>query len=136
MSASVFVAGRGAVTAFGLGRERLATAIFRRETALVARRRLAAVDCLTSVAGEISAQTLADAGTETELPFHLARAAAREALWEARADATDLAFVLATTKGDLSGVIGRGTGMGNPHRLARRARGRAGARRASACPAG
>jgi 3-oxoacyl-(acyl-carrier-protein) synthase len=120
MSARIFVAGRGAVSAFGPGRERLATAIFQRETSLAARRRLAAVDCLTSVAGEVSAQMLADAGAETELPFHLARAAAREALAEARADAADVAFVLATTKGDLSDVVGGGAGLGNPHRLARR----------------
>jgi 3-oxoacyl-(acyl-carrier-protein) synthase len=120
MSARVFVAGRGAVTAFGPGRERLAAAIFLRETALLARRRLADVDCLTSVAGEVSAPTLAEAGSETELPFHLARAAAREAIAEARTDAAGLAFVLATTKGDLSGVVGPGTGLGIPQRLAQR----------------
>jgi 3-oxoacyl-(acyl-carrier-protein) synthase len=120
MSARVFVAGRGAVTAFGPGRERLATAVFGRETALLARRRLAAVDCLTSVAGEVSASTLADAGSESELPFHLGRVAAHEALREAGADAARVALVLATTKGDLSGVVGRGTGLGLPQRLAHR----------------
>lgn len=120
MSARVFLGGRGAVTAFGSGRERLARAIFGRETALLARRRLAAVDCLTSVAGEVSAPTVADAGSEAELPFHLARLAAREALAEAGAAAGDAALVLATTKGDLSGVVGRGTGLGLPQRLARR----------------
>jgi len=112
MSRRVHVVGRGAVTPFGDGAATLCDAIFAGRSAIAPRRRLADVDCLTAVAAEMPATEAA----ETELPFLMAVRAASEAC----PDRGGVALVLATTKGDLSGVTGPGDGLGNPHRLAQR----------------
>jgi 3-oxoacyl-(acyl-carrier-protein) synthase len=120
MSRTVHVAGRGAVTGFGEGREEFLSSIFRGETAVAPLRRLAGTDCLTSVAAEVPATMVDAAGGENGLALWLATVAAREALAEAgREHAAGLSLVLGTTKGDLSGICGPGDGLGNPYRTAR-----------------
>jgi 3-oxoacyl-(acyl-carrier-protein) synthase len=101
----VYVAGAGAVTPFGPGAGTLLDAIFRGESAVKGRERLADVDCLTDVAAELPGEW-ADA-----------ERAASAALDEA--GAAD-ALIVASTKADLSGVVGKGDGLGSPYRLARR----------------
>jgi 3-oxoacyl-(acyl-carrier-protein) synthase len=121
MSAAVHVSGRGAVTAFGAGREAFLSSIFRGESAVAPLRRLAGTDCLTSVAAEVPETMVEAAGGENGLALWLATRAAREAMAEAEVrDAGGLSLVLATTKGDLSGVCGPGDGLGNPYSIARR----------------
>jgi len=101
----VHVASAGAVTAFGEGRQRLADAVFAGESAIRPLDRLAGAKCTTRVAAEVP-PAWAD-------PERLARGAMREC---GEADA----LVLATTKADLSGVVGEGEGLGIPYRLAAR----------------
>ncbi|MHC4958137.1 MAG: beta-ketoacyl synthase N-terminal-like domain-containing protein [Planctomycetota bacterium] len=101
----VHVAGTGAVTPFGPGASALLDAIFRGESAVRERDRLADVDCLTRVAAELPGEW-AD-------PARAAAAALDEA------GAAD-ALIVASTKADLSGVVGEGDGLGSPYRLARR----------------
>jgi len=121
MSARVFVAGRGAVTGFGRGSATFVDATFRGETAIAPRRRTAAFVAPTSVAAEVPAHVLPADLAPPDHAFLFAKLAAEEALAEA-GDPTraDLALVLASTKADLSGVVGDGDGLGQPWRLAER----------------
>lgn len=121
MSARVHVVGCGAFSPLGEDRKTFLDAIFGGATALRARRRLAPVESEAAFAAEVPEAVLRDAGAESELPFHMACAAAREALAEAgAADPGSIAFVLSSTKGDLSGITGPGAGLGSPYLLARR----------------
>jgi 3-oxoacyl-(acyl-carrier-protein) synthase len=115
MRERVHVAGRGAFSAFGPGLGALLDGVFAGATALRARKRLAHVESQASVAAEVPGSL----AHETELPFHMARAAASEALAAARARES-IAFVLSSTKADMSGITGPGEGLGSPSRLARR----------------
>ena len=99
----VHVGAVGAVTPFGSGASVLCDAVFAGRSALRPLDRLAGTDCLTSVAAEMP-----DAH-----PEKMARAVMEQV---GEADA----FILATTKADLSGIVGPGDGLGNPGRLARR----------------
>ena len=123
---AVFVAGRGAVTTFGAGVGALVDAIWAGRSGVQPRRRTARYDVPTAVAAELPDGLLPDA-PESERPLHLARRAALEALDEARAaDRGAIGLVLASTKADLSGVVGPGEGLGCPARLARRLAGELG----------
>jgi 3-oxoacyl-[acyl-carrier-protein] synthase-1 len=117
----VFVAGRGAVTGFGAGCAAFADGVFAGRTAVLPRRRTAAFDVPTSVAAEIPAAVFAAGLAASEHVFQTAVLAGREAFAEAgepcRA-ATGL--VLASTKADLTGVVGTGDGLGQPWRLGER----------------
>jgi 3-oxoacyl-[acyl-carrier-protein] synthase-1 len=115
----VFVAGRGAVTGFGRGVAALCDAVFAGETALRERRRTAPFRAETTVCGEFPAGTLDELELpERDLPLRAAMLAAEEALDEAgRPDVRRMGVVLATTKGDMSGICGRGAGLGSPIRL-------------------
>lgn len=104
----VYVAATGAVSGFGLGVPALCDAVFAGQSALLPLRRLAGVDCLTEVAGEVPEELSGG----TELPHRLALAAMEECGIQADA------FVLATTKADLSGITEPGNGLGNPGKLA------------------
>lgn len=120
----VFVAGQGAVTGFGTGVAPFLTALFAGRTAIAPRARTARYAVPTAVAAEFPAATLADLAPHQDqtqdLAFASALAAAREALAQAGLDATRTPLVLASTKGDLSGVLDTGTGLGLPARLATR----------------
>ncbi len=118
----VFIVGGGAVSAFGVGVDALLAAVFEGRSGLRSLDRLAAAKSHTEVAGEVPRDVLAAAGGAGELPFHMARLAAREALGalDARHAREGLGLVLSTTKGDISGVWGEGTGLGIPWRLAER----------------
>ena len=126
----VYVAATGAVSGFGAGVPALCDAVFSGRSALLPLRRLAGIDCLTEVAGEVPEEF----GGGTELPYRLARVAMDEC-GQCAGDAD--AFVLATTKGDLSGITGPGDGLGNPWKLAERlADGRPAAAVSCACASG
>jgi 3-oxoacyl-[acyl-carrier-protein] synthase II len=115
VSREVFVAGRGAVTCFGAGRQALCTAVFEGRSGVQPRARLADVDCLTDVAAELPPEIVAGAEREgLPLPLVVATAAAREALAEAEEVEGPLGLVLASTKADLSGIVGPGDGLGRP----------------------
>jgi hypothetical protein len=102
MSRRVFVQSAGAVCGFGAGRESLLHGVFSGDCAL---RPLDRLEGDTAVAAEVPA-AWADA-----------EALARRALDECgSADA----LILATTKGDMSGIVGSGDGDGSPAQLARR----------------
>jgi 3-oxoacyl-(acyl-carrier-protein) synthase len=121
--APAHVAGRGAVSCFGLGRQALVDGIFAGELGIRPRARSASWDVPTAVAAELPAEVFATLGGGGDLALHVAMAAAREALAEAGVDANDgMALVLASTKGDLSGVLAGdgGDGLGLPGRLAER----------------
>ncbi|MCB9869789.1 MAG: beta-ketoacyl synthase [Planctomycetes bacterium] len=114
------VVGRGAVSCFGRGAARLVDAVFAGEQGLRPRARLAKVECLTSVAGEVPREVVDAAGDPTRLPLAMAADAARQAIteWGSAPDRHTL-LVLATTKADLSGIAPHGgAGFGSPHRLA------------------
>jgi 3-oxoacyl-(acyl-carrier-protein) synthase len=116
-----YVAGRGAVTGFGSGCRRLLAAIRAGETAVLPRRRTAALDVPTEVAAEITASDLDELGGVADLAFAVACRAAREALAEAGDPAPGaIGLVLSSTKADLSGIYGPGEGLGLPSRLAAR----------------
>ena len=119
MRRPVFVAGRGAVTGFGRGLSALCDAVFRGETALRRRERTAAYRAETEVCGEFPAGTLPEVALpERDLPLRAALLATEEALEEAgRPDLSRMGVVLATTKGDMSGICGQGAGLGSPIRL-------------------
>lgn len=101
-SPRVFVQGSGAVCGFGAGNATLLHGIFTGDSAL---RPLVRLSGDTRVAGEVP-----PAWANAEL---LARMALDES---GSADA----IILATTKGDLAGIVGEGDALGIPHRLARR----------------
>jgi len=114
----VFIAGRGAVSALGEGREALLGGIFAGRSGLRPLARLAGVACSTSVAGEVPLPS-----DEEGHALAMAARAALEALSEAGWDPDErrgAALVLSTTKADLSGIECEGDGLGNPGRLARR----------------
>ncbi|MBX3464606.1 MAG: hypothetical protein KF830_15665 [Planctomycetes bacterium] len=112
-----FVAGRGAVTAFGAGRTSLAEALWAGRSAVRPRHRTAAFAVPTAVAAEFPAGVLPPG----EPALQAAVLAAHEALAEAgEPPRADLGLVLASTKADLSGVVGAGEGLGQPWRLAHR----------------
>jgi 3-oxoacyl-(acyl-carrier-protein) synthase len=109
------------VTGFGAGRSLLAERIWAGARAVRSRERTAGHPAPTAVAAELPASCLPDGVPPGELPLRLARQAAREALEEAGApDPGGIALVLASTKADLSGVVGEGRGDGCPARLAAR----------------
>ncbi|HEX5052333.1 MAG TPA: beta-ketoacyl synthase N-terminal-like domain-containing protein [Planctomycetota bacterium] len=109
------------MTGFGAGTARFVDAIFAGETAVLPRRRTAAFDVPTTVAAEFPAAVVPDEMPLDEHALHVARLAAHEALAEAgQPSRHDLGLVLASTKGDLTGVVGAGSGFGQPWRLARR----------------
>lgn len=117
------VLGRGAVSALGLGVPALLDGVFAGRCGIVARARTAGFDAPTAVAGEFPSAVFAALGGERDLAFRSALAAAHEALHEARASADQrLGLVLASTKGDLRGVVAGdpGDGLGMPGRLAAR----------------
>jgi 3-oxoacyl-(acyl-carrier-protein) synthase len=115
MRRPVHIAGRGVYSPLGADRPAFLEAIFAGRSALRPLERLAGTECLTSVAAEAHGDVLAAAGRESNLPLHLGALAAREALVEAgEPERAELGLVLATTKGDLSGVWGAGRGLGNP----------------------
>jgi 3-oxoacyl-(acyl-carrier-protein) synthase len=115
-----FIGGGGAVSAFGVGAETLLEAVFAGRSGLRPLERLAGARVQTTIAGEVPADVLADAGGAAALPLHMASLAAREALAgvDARPARAGLGLVLSTTKGDISGVWGEGVGLGIPWRLA------------------
>jgi len=116
----VFVAGRGAVSAFGRGRAALEEGVFAGRRAVAPRRRTAAFRAPTAVAAELPPDCCAGV-PETDLPGAAAVLAAEEALAEARVAArATVGLVLATTKAELSGLCGAGAGFGLPARLAER----------------
>jgi len=98
----VYVQSTGAVCGFGTGREALLNAVFAGDSAL---RPLVRLTGDTAVAAEVP---LAQAD-----PERLALQVLEEC---GRGDA----LILATTKADLSGVVGEGDGLGSPGRLAER----------------
>jgi len=118
---AVRVAGRGAVSAFGIGRAALLDGVFSRANGIQARRRTAAFATPTAVAAELPAADIERLGGAADLVFHIACAAGREALVEAGSPATArIGLVFASTKADLSGLLDRGAGLGSPARLAER----------------
>jgi 3-oxoacyl-[acyl-carrier-protein] synthase-1 len=125
---AVFVAGRGAVTTFGAGVGAFADAVWAGHSGVQPRRRTARFELPTTVAAEVPDDCVPEA-PESDRPLALARRAALEALDEARAaDRGGIGLVLASTKADLSGVVGVGEGLGCPARLARRLAGELGLR--------
>ncbi|MFY9344572.1 MAG: beta-ketoacyl synthase N-terminal-like domain-containing protein [Planctomycetota bacterium] len=121
--AHAHVVGRGAVSCFGRGRQALADAIFAGNLGVLPRVRTAAWDTPTEVAAEFPADLFAALGGGPDLALRAAAAAAHEALAEAGVAQPDgIALVLASTKGDLSGVLAGepGNGLGLPARLAER----------------
>lgn len=121
MTAPLPVLGRGAVSCFGVGVRALLEGVFGGECGVRPLRRFAGLDVLTAVAAELPADVVAAAERTGEpLAAAIATAAAREALAEAGLGAGEVALVLATTKGDLGGVVGPGDGLGSPGRLLQR----------------
>jgi len=109
------VVGRGAVSCFGAGHDVLLAGIFEGASGVRPLERLAGTDCLTAVAGEVPGELLRAAGNEVELPFELALSAAREALADASIElGARSGLILASTKGELSGIIAPGRGFGSP----------------------
>lgn len=105
---TAWIAGRGAISAFGAGVPALVEGVWAGRTGLRAPERLAGVPSTATVLGEVPGAR----GSALEL----ARAAGAEALrdWTARGET---ALVLASTKGELGGVEGRGPGLGDPGAL-------------------
>lgn len=121
---SVYLAGTGAISAFGSGVEPLVDAVFAGRSGIAPRRRTAGWDVPTAVAAELPATDLATLDAQ-DLPLAMARAAALQALAAAgRRDGRGVALLLASTKGDLRGVLEstaeHTAGHGLPVRLARR----------------
>ena len=120
------VLGRGAVSAFGVGVHALLDGVFAGDSRILARARTAAWDAPTTVAAEFPPTTLAALGGSDDLAALSAIAAARQALAEANvhdaAARAGIGLVLASTKGDLRGVLAGdpGDGLGMPGRLLQR----------------
>lgn len=116
----VHIAGRGAVTGFGAGTTTFVDAMFAGQSAIRPRARTAGGNVPTEVAAELPADLL-PRGPIGDLPLHLATLAADEALAEARVgDRSTIGLVLASTKADMTGIVGPGQGLGSPARLAAR----------------
>jgi len=110
------VTGTGAASCFGLGSAALLEGIFEGRSGIRPIERSSVDQCLSAVAGELPSALATSGGAE--LAFALALEVTREALAQAGSDPSDqTALVLATTKGDLSGVCGPGSGLGSPGRL-------------------
>ncbi|MBK8096259.1 MAG: beta-ketoacyl-[acyl-carrier-protein] synthase family protein [Planctomycetes bacterium] len=122
--APAFVLGQGAVSPFGIGVDALLAGIFGGQTGIAARRRTAAFEAPTAVAAELPAATLATLGGDDDLAFRGAMAAAGQALAATAIPRQRIGLVLASTKGDLGGVLldDPGDGLGLPGRLAGRLR--------------
>ncbi|MCB9897771.1 MAG: beta-ketoacyl-[acyl-carrier-protein] synthase II [Planctomycetes bacterium] len=120
MTTRVHIAGRGAVTGYGGGVTALVDGVWSGRRAVRPRERTLDFEAPTSVAAEVP-RAWCDAHAGDSLPLAFALDAARQALAEAgEPDRARLGLVLASTKGDLSGVVGDGDGLGQPARLARR----------------
>ncbi len=120
MKRSVFVSGRGAVSAYGRGTRALVEGVLSGERAVRPRQRTLAFRAPTDVAAEYPGDVFPGLD-EGELPYAGAIAACEEALEEAiGVDRSKLGLVFATTKAELSGLVGPGDGLGLPIRLARR----------------
>ncbi|MBL8748097.1 MAG: hypothetical protein JNK78_02985 [Planctomycetes bacterium] len=121
MAIRVHVAGRGAITGFGQGRRAFVDAIFAGDTAIRPRGRTAAFAVPTSVAAEVPGDAVPPGLAARDHAWWFATTAAREALAEAHDPPCERTMlVLASTKGDLSGVDGAGDGLGQPWRLGAR----------------
>lgn len=119
MRRPVFVAGRGAVSGFGLGVKALCDGVFAGQTALQPRVRTARHEVATTVVGEIPAGTFEQDIAENDLPRHTSLVATEEAFAEAgNPEPQRMGLVLATTKADMSGICGEGRGLGSPMFLA------------------
>jgi len=121
---SVYLAGTGAISAFGTGIQPLVDAVFAAQSGIAPRRRTAGWEVPTAVAAELPAADLATLDGQ-DLPFAMASTAASQALAAAgRRDGRGVALLLASTKGDLRGVLQPAAephaGHGLPARLARR----------------
>jgi 3-oxoacyl-[acyl-carrier-protein] synthase-1 len=103
------VAGRGAVSGFGIGRPVLVAGIFAGRSAVLPRRRTAGGDVPTAVAAELPAAALHALGGDDDLALRAGVSAPGS-----------IDLVLASTKGDLGGIARPGDGLGRPARLARR----------------
>jgi 3-oxoacyl-[acyl-carrier-protein] synthase II len=120
---AAFVAGRGAVSCFGAGRDALLDGVFAGRTGIRPLERLASASCLAAVAAEVPADVHARLAGEESFVLALALHAAREALRDARleplrrTDGPSLGLVLATTKADLTGGMAAGNELGSPWRL-------------------
>jgi len=120
MRRPVFIAGRGAVSGFGLGVKALCDGVFAGQTALQPRLRTGRYEVATTVIGEIPAGLLDPEIAENDLPRHTSRIACDEAFDEAgQPNRQRMGLVLATTKADMSGICGDGHGLGSPMYLAR-----------------
>ena len=105
MRRPVFVAGRGAVSGFGVGVRALADGVFAGQTSLRQRRRTAGYEAATNFVGEIPDGCFDREVIEIDLPKHSALTAIEEALTEAgQPDRSKTGMVLATTKADMSGI--------------------------------
>jgi len=121
LRANVAIVGRGAVTAFGAGCAVFTESMFAGRSAILPRRRTASFRAPTEVAAEIPDDVFPAALPAADRAFHIAMLAAREAFAEAgNPHRAGIGLILASTKADLSGVVGEGTGLGQPWRLARR----------------
>ncbi len=120
MKRSVFVAGRGAVSSYGIGRTALIEGVYSGERGVRARERTLSFRAPTTVAGEFPAGCF-DSVAELELPFEAGVRACLEALDEAGiADRSSVGLLLGTTKANLAGLREVGNGLGLPARLAHR----------------
>lgn len=116
----VFVAGRGAVSGFGLGVKALCDGVFSGQTALRPFTRTSQHGVATKFVGEIPPDTFEQPINENDLPRHSSWIAAQEALAEAGNPSRQrMGLVLATTKANMSGICGQGQGLGSPMFLAR-----------------
>jgi 3-oxoacyl-(acyl-carrier-protein) synthase len=122
----VVIAGRGAVSGFGSGRELLTERVWAGARAVRPRERTAAFAAPTTVAAELPSGCLDGACAPSARA--LALRAAREALAEAgQPDPAGIGLVLASTKAEFSGVASADRhaappaepGLGSPARLAR-----------------
>ena len=119
MRRPVFVAGRGAVSGFGVGVRALADGVFAGQTSLRQRRRTAGYEVATNFVGEIPDGCFDRDVLDIDLPKHSALTAIEEALAEAgQPERSKMGMVLATTKADMSGICGSGEGLGSPMYLA------------------
>lgn len=120
MKRPVYVAGRGAVSSYGSGREALVDGVWSGERGVRARGRTLAFKVSTAVAGEFPAGCF-EGVAELELSFEAGLRACREALAEAGiSDHSKIGLLLGTTKANLAGLREEGTGLGLPARLAHR----------------
>lgn len=118
MSRAIHVAGRGAITAFGPDLGELVEGVFAGHSALRARVRTAGFAAPVAVAAEIPSASIAAGVPLDELIGYVGAVAGRAALAEAGVEPGNIGLLLATTKADLTGITGPGSGYGSPLRLA------------------